>query len=176
MWNLFKKSKAQQTDDEYQDITEYSACVNAGFIYKQIYDLFKERINELYTLFNERGENELKEGYNFILLQKEPIKICDNKELNDSLIRKALYDTNKRVCERIPELCIVEDIETITYRNIYTKKYYVYTIKISHDDTIELYDIKFKVHPSPKEINNYNEICVTVHSVDKNIYKLIKTK
>lgn len=161
MWNPFKKSKEQQTDDQYQDITEYSACVNAVFIYKQIYYLFKERINEL------------KEGYNFILLQKEPIKICDNKELNDSLIRKALYDTNKRVCERIPELSIVvDDIEMITDRNIYIKKYYVYTIKISHDDTIELYDIKFKVSPLRKEINNYNEICVTVYAVNKNIYKI----
>lgn len=62
----------------------------------------------------------------------------------------------------------------ITDSSIYTKKYYVYTIKISHDDVIELYDIKFKVHPSPQEINNGNEICVTVHSVDKNIYKIIK--
>lgn len=86
MWNPFKKSKEQQTDGEYQDITEYTACVNAEFIYKQIYSLFKERINEL------------KKGDNFILLQKEPIKICDNKELNDSLIHNALYDTNKHVC------------------------------------------------------------------------------
>lgn len=61
----------------------------------------------------------------------------------------------------------------ITDRNIYIKKYYVYTIKISHDDVIELYYIKFKVHPSPQEINNCNEICVTVYSVDKNIYKII---
>lgn len=86
MWNPFKKSKEYKADDGYQDITEYSACVNAGFIYKQIYDLFKERINEL------------KEGDNFILLLEEPIKICDNKELNDSLIRKALYNVNKHVC------------------------------------------------------------------------------
>lgn len=169
MWNPFKKSKAQQTDDEYNDITEYCACVNAEFIYKQIYSLFNERINELYTFFNERSENELKEGYNFILLLlEEHIKMCDNKELN-----KALYNINKHVCNRIPELRIVEDIEMITDRNIYTKKYYVYTIKISHDDTIELYDIKFKVKPSPQEINNCDEICVTVHAVDKNIYKLI---
>ena len=175
MWNPFKKSKEQQTDDEYQDITEYGACVNAGFVYKQIYDLFKERINEIYTLFNERSENELKEGYNFILLQKEPIKICDNKELNDSLIRKALYDTNKHVCNRIPELRIVYDKEIKAGDNVCLcyKKYYLYTIKISHNDVIELYYIKFKVHPSPQEINNGNEICVTVYSVDKNIYKLI---
>ena len=93
MWNPFKKSK--QTDDEYQDTREYTACVNAVFIYKQIYDLFKERINEL------------KEGDNFILFQEEPIKICDDKELNESLIHKALYDTNKHVCNRIPELRVV---------------------------------------------------------------------
>lgn len=34
MWNPFKKSK--QTDDEYQDTREYTACVNAEFIYKRI--------------------------------------------------------------------------------------------------------------------------------------------
>lgn len=161
MWNIFKKSKAQQTDDEYQDIREYTACVNAEFIYRRIYDLFKERINEL------------KEGDNFILLLEEHIKICDNKELNDSLIRKALYTINKHVCERIPELSFayikVGDDDFLGY-----KKYWLYTIKISHDDEIELYDIKFKVSPSRKEINNGNEICVTVYSVDKNIYKLIK--
>lgn len=164
MWNPFKKSKEQQTDDEYQDITEYSACVKAGFIYKQIYSLFKERINEL------------KEGDNFILFKENRIKICDNKELNESLIHKALYDTNKHVCNRIPELRIVKDIETITESKIYIKKYYVYTIKISHDDVIELYDISFRVYPSPQEINNGNEICVTVHAVDKTIYKKILTK
>ena len=175
MWNPFKKSKEQQTDDEYQDITEYGACVNAGFMYKQIYSLFKERINELYALFNERSENELKECYNFILLQKEPIKICDNKELNELLIHKTLYDTNKHVCNRIPELSIVYDKEIKAGDNVYLgyKKYYLYTIKISHDDEIELYKIKFRVHPSPKEINNGNEICVTVHAVDKNIYKIL---
>ena len=159
MWNPFKKSK--QTDDEYQDTREYTACVNAEFIYRRIYSLFKEHINEL------------KEGDNFILFQEEPIKICDNKELNESLIHKALYDINKHVCNRIPELCIIKAIERITDSNIYIKKYYVYTIKISHDDVIEIYDIKFRVHPSPKEINNGNEICVTVYGVDKNIYKLI---
>lgn len=159
MWNPFKKSK--QTDDEYQDTREYTACVNAEFIYKKIYDLFKERINEL------------KEGDNFILLQEEPIKICDNKDVNKLLINEALYDTNKHVCNRIPELRIVKDIKTITDSNIYIKKYYVYTIKISHDDVIELYYIKFRVNPSPQEINNCNEICVSVYSVDKNIYKII---
>ena len=152
MWNIFKKSKET---DEYQDIREYTACVNAEFIYKKIYDLFKDHINEL------------KEGDNFIL-QENSIKLCDNEEL-----RKALYTTNKRICNNIPELRVVENIETITARNIYTKKYYVYTIEISHDDVVEYYDIKFRVNPSPRKINNGNEICVTVHSVDKNVYKLI---
>lgn len=161
MWNPFKKSK--QTDDEYQDTIEYTACVNAEFIYRQIYSLFKERINEL------------KEGDKFILLQEEPIKICDNKDLNESLIHKALYDTNIHVCNRIPELSIVYDKEIKAGDDVYLcyKKYYLYTIKISHDDVIEIYDIKFRVKPSPQEINNGNEICVTVYGVDKNIYKLI---
>lgn len=53
------------------------------------------------------------------------------------------------------------------------EKYYVFTIKISHDDVIELYDIKFIVQPSPQEINNGDEICVSVYGVNKNIYKLI---
>lgn len=162
MWNLFKKSKEEQIEDnEYQDIGEYTACVNAEFIYRQIYCLFKERINEL------------KEGDNFILFQKEPIKICDDKDLNESLIRKALYDTNKHLCNRIPELRIVKDIEKIADRNIYIKKYYIYTIKMSHDNVIEIYNIKFRVNPSPQEINNGNEICVTVIGIDKIIYKLI---
>lgn len=163
MWNIFKKSKEHQTDDEYQDIREYTACVNAEFIYRRIYSLFKERINEL------------KEGDNFILLQEEPIKICDNKELNESLIREALYTTNKHVCNRISELSIVYDKEIKAGDNVYLcyEKYYLYTIKISHNDVIEIYDIKFRVKPSPKEINNGDEICVSVYSIDKNIYKLI---
>ena len=164
MWNPFKKSKEQHTEyNEYQDTREYTACVNAEFIYRKIYCLFKERINEL------------KEGDNFILLQEEPIKICDNKDLNESLIHEALYNINGHLCSRIPELRIVygKEIKVSDDVSLGYEKYYLYTIKISHDDTIELYDIKFKVHPSPQEINNGNEICVTVHSVDKTIYKLI---
>ena len=38
---------------------------------------------------------------------------------------------------------------------------------------IEIYDIKFRVHPSVKQINNGDEICVTIHGIDKNIYKII---
>lgn len=160
MWNPFKKTK--QTDDEYQDTREYTACVNAEFIYRRIYSLFKERINEL------------KEGDNFILFQENRIKICDNKELNDSLIREALYTTNKHVCNRIPELSIVyyKEIKAGDVCIGY-EKCYLYTIKISHDDVIEIYDIKFRVHPSPKEINNGDEICVTVYGVNKNIYKIL---
>ena len=41
------------------------------------------------------------------------------------------------------------------------------------EDEIELYKIKFRVHHSHKEINNGNEICVTVHGVNKNIYKIL---
>ena len=164
MWNPFKKSK--QTDDEYLDTREYTACVNAEFIYRRIYSLFKERINEL------------KEGDNFILFQEEPIKICDNKELNESLIREALYYTNKHVCNRIPELSFVygKEIKISDGEIIGYEKCYLYTIKIQNDDVIELYDIKFRVKPSPQEINNGDEICVTVYGVDKTIYKKILLK
>ena len=77
------------------------------------------------------------------------------------------------MCERIPELRVVygEAIKISGSESIGFKKYYVYTITISRDDVIEIYDIKFRVHPSPQEINNGNEICVTVYSVDKKIYK-----
>lgn len=78
------------------------------------------------------------------------------------------------MCNRIPELSIVYDKE-IKAGDVCLgyEKYYLFTIKISHDDEIELYKIKFRVHPSPKEINNGNEICVTVHAVYKNIYKIL---
>lgn len=165
MWNPFKKSKAQQTEENESIINNEElehlrskAYVEAEKIYRQIYYLFKERINEL------------KEGDNFILFQEEPIKICDDKELNNHLIYESLYGDCLHF-NRLPELSFifnkVDDDILLGY-----KKYYLYTIKISHDDVIELYYIKFKVHPSPQEINNYNEICVTVHSVDKNIYKI----
>lgn len=165
MWNIFKKSKEQQIEDNKSVIIDeefgnlrIKADVEAYKIFVQIYCLFKERINEL------------KEGDNFILFQEEPIKICDNKELNDSLICKALYDTNKHVCNRIPELRIVKDIEN------FTKKYYVYAIKEPHDDVVEIYDIRFRVQPSPQEINNGNEICVTIYAINKTIYKIISPK
>lgn len=166
MWNPFKKSKAQQIEENESIISNEElehlrskAYEEAEKIYKQIYDLFKERINEL------------KKDDNFILLLEEPIKICDDEVLNRHLIYKALYD-DCLTFNSLPELSFtfskVGDNDFLDY-----KKYDLYTIKISHDKVIELYYIKFKVHPSPKEINNYNEICVTVHSVDKNIYKII---
>ena len=184
MWNIFKKSKAQQTKENESIMTNeeleslrLKAYVEAEKIYRQIYNLFKERINELYTLFNERSENELKEGYNFILFQENRIKICDDKELNKHLIYESLYGDCLNF-NRLPELSFVygKEIKVSDNVSLGYEKYYLYTIKLSHDDEIELYYIKFKVHPSPQEINNCNEICVTVHAVDKNIYKLIIIK
>lgn len=165
MWNIFKKSKEQQIEDNKSVIIDeefenlrIKADLEAYKIFVQIYCLFKERINEL------------KEGDNFILFQENRIKICDDEELSKNLVFASLSCDHFRLCERIPELLVVygSDSESIGY-----KKYYLYTITISRDDAIELYDIKFIVHPSPKEINNGDEICVTVHAVDKKIYKKI---
>lgn len=54
MWNPFKKSKAQQIEENESIISNEElehlrskAYEEAEKIYKQIYDLFKERINEL---------------------------------------------------------------------------------------------------------------------------------
>lgn len=169
MWNPFKKSKAQQIEEnksiinnEELESLRLKAYVEAEKIYRQIYYLFKERINEL------------KKDDNFILFQENSIKICDDKDLNRYLIYESLYGDCLNF-NSLPELSFVYNKEIKVSDNVSLgyEKYYLYTIKISHDDVIELYDIKFKVHPSPKEINNYNEICVTVHAVDKNIYKLI---
>ena len=168
MWNPFKKSKEQQTEDNKSVIIDeefenlrIKADLEAYKIFVQIYCLFKERINEL------------KEGDNFILLQKEPIKICEDKELSKNLVLASLSCDHFRLCDRIPELLVVYGKETSDSESIGYKKYYLYTIKISHDDVIEIYDIKFIVHTSPQEINNGNEICVTVHAVYKDIYKLL---
>ena len=168
MWNPFKKSKEQQIEDNKSVIIDeefenlrIKADLEAHKIFVQIYCLFKERINEL------------KEGDNFILFQENRIKICDDEELSKNLVFASLSCDHFRLCESIPELSIVYDKEIKAGDNVYLsyKKYYLYTIKILHDDEIELYEIKFRVHPSPKEINNGDEICVTVHAVDKNIYK-----
>ena len=116
----------------------------------------------------------MKEGDNFILFQEEPIKICDYKELNNHLIYESLYGDCLHF-NRLPELSFVygKEIKVSDNVSLGYEKYYVYTITISHDDVIEIYDIKFRVHPSPQEINNGNEICVTVYAVYKNIYKKI---
>ena len=170
MWNIFKKSKEHQTEDnksviigeEFENL-RIKADLEAYKIFGQIYCLFKERINEL------------KEDDNFILFQENRIKICEDKELSKNLVFASLSCDHFRLSEHIPELSIVYDKEIKAGDNVYLgyKKYYLYTIKILRDDVIELYDIKFIVHPSPKEINNGDEICVTVHAVDKKIYKKI---
>lgn len=170
MWNIFKKSKEQQIEDDKSVIIDeeienlrIKADLEAYKIFVQIYCLFKERINEL------------KEGDNFILFQENHIKICDDEELSKNLVFASLSCYHFRLSKRIPELSIVYGKETKAGSDIYLgyKKYYVYTITISRDDVIEIYDIKFIVHPSPKEINNGDEICVTVHAVNKTIYKKI---
>lgn len=169
MWNIFKKSKEHQIEDNKSVIIDeefenlrIKADLEAYKIFTQIYCLFKERINEL------------KEGDNFILFQENHIKICDDEELSKNLVFASLSCDHFRLCDRIQELSIVYGKEIKAGSDIYGyKKYYLYTIKISRDDVIEIYDIKFIVHPSPKEINNCNEICVTVHAVYKTIYKKI---
>ena len=117
----------------------------------------------------------MKKGDNFILFQEEPIKICDDKDLNKGLIYESVYSDSLHF-DRLPELHVVHYIDNTTAINLYTKKYYIYTIKISRDGIIELYDIKFRVKPSPQEINNGDEICVTVYGVNKTIYKKILLK
>lgn len=172
MWNPFKKSKAQQTEENESIMTNevleslrLKAYAEAEKIYMQIYDLFKERINEL------------KEGDNFILFQENRIKLCDDKELNKHLIYEALY-VKDLYFNSLPELSFVygKPIKVDDNICIGYEKDYIYTIQISRDDVIEIYYIKFNVHPSPQEINNCNEICVTVYSVYKNIYKKILIK
>ena len=170
MWNPFKKSKDHQTEDNKSVIIDeefenlrIKADLEAYKIFVQIYCLFKERINEL------------KEGDNFILFQENRIKICDDEELSKNLVFASLSCDHFRLCERIPELLVVygKETEISDSESIGYKKYYLYTITISRDDIIEIYDIKFIVHPSPQEINNGNEICVTVHAVYKDIYKIL---
>lgn len=170
MWNPFKKSKEHKNEnnksvilgEEFENLS-IKADLEAYKIFTQIYLLFKERINEL------------KEGDNFILFQENRIKICDNEELSKNLVFASLSCNHLRLCERISELSIVygKEIKAGAYVSLGFEKYYLYTIKISRADVIEIYYIKFIVHPSPKEINNGNEICVTVHAVDKNIYKIL---
>lgn len=165
---LFKRKNKQIenndqlfTDDEYE-LIHTKADTEAVKIYVKIYSLFKEHINEL------------KEGDNFILLQENPIILCDDKVLNQSIKWDSLNNYEK-LNERIPELDIVfgEAIKSCDGYILGIKTYCNYTVNITHDNIIELYDIKFKLHPSRPQINNGNEICVTVYNVDKNIYKII---
>ena len=171
MWNLFKKSKAEQIEDNEQDFTEEEielmrtkADEEAIKIYNKIYCLFKEHINDL------------KEGDNFVLFPENNIKLCDDKELNDMIIYESIYCNSKKLRERIPELDITFGKEIIAGKVFLGyEEYYIYTINIKHDNIIELYDVKFRVKSFQhqiKHINNSNEICVTVYDIDKNIYKI----
>ena len=83
MWNPFKKSEKKKREKNDQlfidaelEIMRAKADAEAVKIYRKIYSLFKERI----------FIHELKEGDNFILLQENPIKICDDKVLNKKII------------------------------------------------------------------------------------------
>ena len=152
MWNLFKKSKEEQIEENESviDIEELeNMCAKANGearkVYTKIYCLFKEHLNEL------------KKGYNFILLFE------NNTELCDKVIRKAIYYNTAEFYNSIPDLLIEFDLP----------KYYIFTIKMTHDDIIEIYHVRFRVNPSIKQINNGNDICVTVIGVDKTYYKLI---
>ena len=151
MWNLFKKSKEQQIEKnesvitkEEMELMHKKADEEAVKIYNKIYCLFKEHLNEL------------KKGNNFILLFE------NNTELCDKVIHKAIYYNTVKFYNSIPELLVEFDL----------RKYYIYTIKITHDDIIEIYHVKFIVNPCAEQINNSNGICVTVIGIDKNIYKI----
>lgn len=167
---LFKRKSKQTEDnenetiftDEEWELMHAKADVEAVKIYRKIYSLFKEHINEL------------KEGDNFILLQENPIKLCDDKLLNQSIKWQSL-NNSKKLRELIPELDIRfgKEIKTMEGTFLGFETYYLYTVNITHNNIIELYDIKFRVHRSRQQINNGDEICVTVYDVDKNIYKIV---
>ena len=151
MWNLFKKSKEEQIEknESVIDIEELeNMCAKANEeavkIYNKIYCLFKEHINEL------------KKGDNFILLHK------NTTELDDEVLNDSIYYNSPNLLKHISELQLIHDFPN----------YFVFTITIKHDDIIELYDIRFRVTPSRQQINNGNDICVTVIGIDKNIYKI----
>lgn len=165
---LFKRISKQTeeneqlfSDDEWE-LMHAKADVEAVQIYRKIYSVFKEHINEL------------KKGDNFIILQENPIELCDYEVLNKSIIWDSLKN-DKKLRELIPELgiSIGKEIRTWDGKILGFEKYCLYTVNITHNNIIELYDVKFRVHPSRQEINNGNEICVTVYDVDKNIYKII---
>ena len=152
MWNLFKKSKEEQIEKnesviDIEELENVRAKANeeAVKIYNKIYCLFKEHINEL------------KKGNNFILLFE------NNTELCDKVIRNAIYYNAVEFYNSIPDLLVEFDL----------RKYYIFTIKMTHDDIIEIYHVRFRVNPSIKQINNGNDICVSILGIDKNIYKII---
>ena len=168
-WKFWKKEEKQieentpELSNEELELMREKANVEAIKIYNKIYRLFKEHINEL------------KEGDNFILLQENHIKLCDDKDLNDFIIFESIYYNRNKLRESIPELHIIYGKEIKGMNDVFLgfEEYYLYTITITHDDIIESYDIKFRVHPLEKQINNGNGICVTIHGIDKNIYKII---
>ena len=152
MWNPFKKSKEEQIkenesviDIEEMELMRAKANAEAVKVYTKIYCLFKEHLNEL------------KKGDNFILLRE------NNTEIDNKLINNSIYYNTVEFYNRIPDLLVEFDLP----------KYYIYTIKITHDDIIEIYHVRFRVNPSIKQINNGNEICVSILGIDKNIYKII---
>ena len=169
-WKFWKKEGKKEIEENTSEYTNEElelmrekANVEAVKIYNKIFCLFKEYINEL------------KEGYNFILLQENHIKLCDdNKELNDFILFESIYNYDK-LYKSIPELHIIygKPIKGMNDIILGYEEYYMYTITITHDDIIENYDIKFKVYPQMKQINNGNGICVTIHGINKNIYKII---
>ena len=151
MWNLFKKSKEEQIEKnesviDIEELENVRAKANeeAVKIYNKIYCLFKEHLNEL------------KKGDNFILLFE------NNTDLCDKVIHKAIYYNTVEFYNSIPELLVEFDL----------RKYYIYTIKMKHDDIIEIYNVRFRVNPWTEQINNSNGICVTVIGIHKNIYKI----
>ena len=152
MWNPFKKSKEEHIEKNESVIVNEElknmrakADEEAVKIYNKICCLFKEHINEL------------KEGDNFILLHE------NTTELDDEVLNESIYYNTVEFYNCIPELLVEFDLP----------KYYIYTIKIKHDDIIDIYHVRFRVNPSPKQINNGNEICVTVIGIHKTIYKII---
>ena len=152
MWNLFKKSKEEQIENNESVIANKeweNMCAKANGEAVKIY-------TKIYCFFNEHL-NELKKGDNFILLKE------NHAELDDEVLNESIYYNSPNLLKHISELQLIHDFPN----------YFVFTITIKHDDIIELYDIRFRVNPSPKQINNGNEICVTVIGIDKNIYKII---
>ena len=152
MWNLFKKSKEEQIEENESVIAKEElknmrekADKEAVKIYTKIYCFFNEHLNEL------------KKGDNFILLHE------NTTELDDELLNDSIYYNTVEFYNSIPELLVEFDL----------RKYYIYTIKMKHDDIIEIYHVRFRVNPCTEQINNSNGICVSILGINKNIYKII---